>query len=418
MRRRVSIACACATAFVLTAAACSSGDDSSSGAAATPKTSATITTTTTVVRRDLPPLPASYADYHSAVYAKPESWLCRGDERNDVCDTEMDATVVQPDGSANVEKFTSVADAPVDCFYVYPTISNDPTQFSDMTPSPTEEEYVVRQQAARLGTECRVFAPIYRQLTRPGLAAALTGRPTPGGPVVSPYNDVLDAFKQYMANDNDGRGVVLVGHSQGASLLLRLLQNEIDPNPSLRARLVSAVIPGTTVQVPPGADVGGALKNIPVCRADDQTGCVVAYSTFLASAPPPANAYFGRVRRGDDVAACTNPAALSGGSAKLHPYFGTHPRGQTTGGEDNWVKGVTITTPFVAFPDQVAGQCVERDGASYLALTTPPSGQLANVVNGATVLGPQWGTHLVDVNIEMGDIVTMVGHQIAAYTKK
>src|SRR5262249_61614011 len=106
MRRMVLVVCAIASVF--TAAACSSGDDSSSDATATPKTNATTTTT---AGRDTNPLPAGYAGYHSVVYAKPESWLCRGDERDDLCDTQMDATIIGADGSTPGAQFTPVADA-------------------------------------------------------------------------------------------------------------------------------------------------------------------------------------------------------------------------------------------------------------------------------------------------------------------
>ena len=37
------------------------------------------------------------------------------------------------------------------------------------------------------------------------------------------YNDVLDAWNYYLKNDNGGRGVVLVGHSQGSGVLTQLI---------------------------------------------------------------------------------------------------------------------------------------------------------------------------------------------------
>ena len=79
--------------------------------------------------------------------------------------------------------------------------------------------------------------------------------------------DVLDAWKHYIANDNGGRGVLLIGHSQGASRLVALIKSEIDPNPDLRSRLVSAVLLGTNFQVPVGADIGGDFANSPSATA-------------------------------------------------------------------------------------------------------------------------------------------------------
>jgi Protein of unknown function (DUF3089) len=69
---------------------------------------------------------------------------------------------------------------------------------------------------------------------------------------------------------------VLVGHSQGAGLLNRLIAEEIDDEPLLRDRLVSAYLLGSTVAVPEGDVAGGAFDNVPPCEADDQTGCVVS----------------------------------------------------------------------------------------------------------------------------------------------
>jgi pimeloyl-ACP methyl ester carboxylesterase len=101
---------------------------------------------------------------------------------------------------------------------VYPTISRDETPYSDGEASPEEEGYVVLHQAARLASTCRVFAPIYRQRTLTALLASLGGSDPPGGQGGDPFADVLDAFRTCMAEDNDGRGFVLVGHSQGAGL--------------------------------------------------------------------------------------------------------------------------------------------------------------------------------------------------------
>jgi hypothetical protein len=106
--------------LLLGVASCSGDDDHST--AATTSTSATTPTAGTE------PLLAGYAGYHSQIYADPAHWLCRGDVDDDVCDVDMDATVIESDGSTTVEKFRPVEDAPVDCFYVYPTISTDPVR--------------------------------------------------------------------------------------------------------------------------------------------------------------------------------------------------------------------------------------------------------------------------------------------------
>jgi pimeloyl-ACP methyl ester carboxylesterase len=345
-------------------------------------------------------------------YADPALWLCRPDT-DDVCDTDLDATALLPGGTTEPVPFSPAADPPVDCFYVYPTISRDPGSSSDLEPGVEEEEMVVRNQAARLGESCRVFAPMYRQRTLAALAAGESDPDTRD----QAFDDVAEAFDHYLATDGAGRGVVLVGHSQGAGLLLRLLQERFDGDPAMRERLVSALLIGSTVAVPAGKDVGGALAEIPLCRADDQIGCVVTYATFRASAPPPADSFFGRVRSseadGDElVAGCTNPGALAGGEASLTSFFPTADVANRTP-----EAAAVVDTPFVMVPGAVTATCVERDGFSYLEVVpqSDPGDPWPDDVGGD--LTPVWGLHLVDVNLAMGDLVELVGTQGATFSR-
>src|SRR5215472_15269015 len=155
---------------------------------------------------------------------------------------------------------------------------------------------------------------MYRQITLAGLRRVLAG-PASGVTLDHglQYDDVRDAFRYYLEHDNQGRGFVLVGHSQGSFILAELIRQEIDGKP-IQSRMVSAILPGYTLSVPRGKDVGGAFQHVPLCRAEAQTGCVIAYCSFRSTLPPPANTYFGRVAGPDMAAACTNPAALGGGS--------------------------------------------------------------------------------------------------------
>ena len=92
--------------------------------------------------------------------------------------------------------------------------------------------------------------------------------------------DINSAWHDYLLHDNNGRGVILLGHSQGSGQIIRLLSQEVEKSPAERARLIAAYIPGGNLLVPIGKDVGGDLKSTPLCRKSTQTGCVVAYSTF------------------------------------------------------------------------------------------------------------------------------------------
>ena len=96
-------------------------------------------------------------------YAQAGSWLCRP-ESHDACEQVAAVTRVAADGRLTKEMFTPASDPPIDCFYVYPTVSRDLTGNSDTTAGPEEME-IARQQAARFGAVCKVYAPVYRQVT-------------------------------------------------------------------------------------------------------------------------------------------------------------------------------------------------------------------------------------------------------------
>lgn len=223
------------TASMLLLGACSSD-----GSDAADPGDGTSTTTTEAASAPETATLERYADYQTVSYDDPTRWVCRPDAE-DICDEDLDATVIEADGTTTVESFAADPDAPIDCFYVYPTISRDQTAYSDWDASPAEEGYVTLQQAARLASECRVFAPVYRQATLTALVGRISGS---GGSddEGDPYADVLDSFRTYMAQDNQGRGVVLIGHSQGSSLLTKLIAEEIDPNADVREILVGSTL--------------------------------------------------------------------------------------------------------------------------------------------------------------------------------
>jgi hypothetical protein len=350
-------------------------------------------------------------------YAKEENWLCRPG-RQDACAADQTATVVQANGATSVEAFKADPNAPIDCFYVYPTVSSDPGGNSDMTPD-LPEKAVADQQFARFGSVCKLYAPSYRQVTIAALRKMMMGQPA-GGDGELAYADVLAAWKDYLARDNHGRGVVLVGHSQGSRVLLRLIKEEIDGKP-VQKQIVSALILGMNTPVDPAKDSYGSLS---LCRKPGQTGCVISYVSFRADVPPPATSkFFGKVPEPGMKAACVNPAALAGGSAPVRSYFsdrtimGTAMRPATV-----WAKDVTVSTPYVELPGLVSAECVSKDGFDYLAVTVHPDkadARADNIPGDLLVLGQplkDWGLHLVDVNLTMGDLVAVVGEQSKAYT--
>jgi hypothetical protein len=368
---------------------------------------AIIATLTTAVATAQPVAAAPLAnDYHLAT-----NWLCLPG-RADACRTDQAATAVAVNGTTTPVPWHAATAPKVDCFYVYPTVSLDPGPNSDMVPGP-EETSVVNQQLNRFAAQCRVFAPMYRQVTITALRSVMTGAPMGGIDRELPYRDVRDAWRTYLADHNKGRGVVLIGHSQGSGVLKRLLAEEIDGKP-VQAQLVTAILGGTNVLVPAGKLTGGDLKTIPLCTASGQRGCVISFVSFRADAPPPANSRFGRTAVAGMKVACVNPAALGGGSGTADGYFPTDRIGLTEQPPVVWAKGATIATPFVTVPGLITAECVDRDGAQYLALTVhgDPAGARTSTIGGDVVVGgtvlADWGLHLIDINASIGNLVADV----------
>lgn len=352
-------------------------------------------------------------------YTNPADWLCRPG-RADACAADETATVVNANGSESKETWSADPNAPIDCFYVYPTVSLEPTPNSDMIPGPGEKSVVVHQ-VARLASKCRIYAPMYRQVTLSALRSFMAGKPVAASRALA-YDDVRDAWNEYLAHDNHGRGVVLIGHSQGSGVLTELVKNEIDGKP-IQKQIVSIILGGTALQVPVGKDVGGDFKSVPLCRSDTQTGCVIAFASFRANVPPPVGSHFFGASKGPGLmAACANPAALSGGPGALDAYLPAGRVGLSPQAPVEWVKGgPPITTPFVKVPGLLTGECVNNEHGSYLAVTInadPKDPRTDDIIGDVIVDGkvqPSWGLHLLDMNLTMGNLVDVVGAESKAW---
>ena len=354
-------------------------------------------------------------------YTQDAAWLCRPG-REDACAGDQDVTVIAADGSAKVERFTRATDAAYDCFYVYPTVSLDTTPNSDMVAGP-EEKRVAYAQVGRFAQQCRVFAPMYRQVTLTALRAAMMGQPLAADRVMT-LNDVTAAWEDYLKRDNQGRGVVLIGHSQGSGVLKALLANAIEGKPAQK-QIISAMLIGTNVAVPKGAKVGGDLKQMPACGSAEETGCVVSYVTFRADAPPPANSRFGKPPSADMAVVCTNPADLSGKRAVSDAIFTTGGPGDSAQPMTAWTStGAAVATPFVRTPGLISTECVSKDGFDYLAVTVngDPADARTDTITGDVVVGGKvlsdWGLHLIDMPVAMGDLLRLADSQAEAWRSK
>ena len=323
-------------------------------------------------------------------------WLCSPRLTADPCRSSLTALSTEAGGSTSIVHASPAARSRFDCFYVYPTVSPEASTNADLEVQQAERS-VAAAQASRFSQVCRVYAPIYRQVTLAGLASYPTlAIPAAFGLVA--YRSLLAGFEDYLRNDNDGRPIIFIGHSQGAVLLIRLLAQKLDDVPALRKKLVLAIILGGDAEVRRGSAVGGSFRHIPLCTRTGEAGCVIAYSSFPSEPPP--GALFGRPGQGAALqsggpnraglaVACVNPAALGGGAATLDPFFPFGSRGL------NWVE----------YPGLYRARCRSAGGATWLQVDKATGASDRRPLISSL---PDWGYHVADVNLALGNLVADV----------
>lgn len=198
----------------------------------------------------------------------------------------------------------------VDVFYIHPTTDRSKLAWNqdlaDRDVNAWTDDSVIARQAGIFNGCCRIFAPRYRQATVASFATPQSRREA----FSVAYGDVLRAFDRFIEQGNHGRPFILVGHSQGAFHLARLLQDRIDGSP-LAARMVAAYVVGINVAA---GDFGQTYKTLSFCQKPDQTGCVVSWNAMLPDADKKAFIAFSAKayaeRHGDapgNTLLCVNP---------------------------------------------------------------------------------------------------------------
>lgn len=347
-----------------------------------------------------------------AVPAPQALWVCSPAMASDPCDLPQDTTDLLT-GQVTEPPPVRESDKRVDCFFVYGTATNQLSLNADRVASP-EVRAGTTLQAARFNRTCRMFAPVYRQIAFPGLAAFNLGVTEL---YAIAYRDVLNAWNDYLANGNHGRGVIFIGHSQGGLLLRKLIREQVDPQPRLRHRLAGAFVMGGNVTTARGSTVGGDFTHIPVCTSRGEYGCVTAYSTNILH--PPVSAYgnssfdIGSLRTGLPTGpgyqvACTDPAVLVGDnepvgitvpSAPYPPGILATLLGYTTF-PDAWP---TSSSTWTVGRGRGVGSCDEVNGYRqyHIRMTRPaPVNEI-----------PLLDTHVIDVNFGLDRLVDIAERQ-------
>jgi hypothetical protein len=322
-----------------------------------------------------------YPGFTSTIYADDAMWMCKpGATKNYCLENIADATEALPDGTFQPFMDTLGTEHPIDCIFWYPTVnrSEDPTSYDFSDPEPMLSS--IRSQAARFSRVCNVYAPFYRQRSLDN-----------GGDAELGYMDVVESFKQYVANWSEGRSFVVYGHSQGTGHAMRLINQEINGNEDLRNRLVSALMIG-------GGLAATTFSNIPLCTAPDQFGCAIGYRAYgvpqsLGNIPA-------------DLA-CTNPGALGGGKVMMKGSFF---KSRGTNYSDDL--GADFTATWGLYRDFFSAECVEAPSGGQVLMidyTEDASDMRVKFLDLSVVIG--FGLHVFDYQFPLDDLVELVRTQ-------
>lgn len=191
----------------------------------------------------------------------------------------------------------------VDIFYVYPTswYKEEPTEpnFCEIdnrimllgAPS------AFNKQATAFETVGNIYAPYYRQVDA-YYSLSLPEEERWNVTDSIPAKDVIAAFDYYIKNYNKGKPFILVGHSQGAIVLLLLLKNYMYDNPDAYSRMVCAYIIGYPVT----AEFMNANRHLKFAEGADDTGVIVSFNTQSPSVTLGAN-----IAIGNNIGLVINP---------------------------------------------------------------------------------------------------------------
>ena len=239
------------------------------------------------------------------------------------------------------------------------------------------------------------------------------------------YGALLAAWQDYLARYNHGRGIVFIGHSQGAMMLIPLLKERGRPGPGARRprclgpaarrqrhrRRRVATWAGTSSTFPPADRPGRPAASSPT-RASTRRRRPTATSAKWESA---------QARASQPTAIlevlCVNPASLSGGTgpAAARIWDRSVPR-ETIG---LWLKEHTLRqpTPWWLTPTNTPPIAKAPVASTHYRLTPPISRETKRPVVSAAPTAA-WGLHLYDVSLALGNLVDLVRQQSAAFSQE
>jgi Protein of unknown function (DUF3089) len=166
-------------------------------------------------------------------------------------------------------------DTVADVFFLHPTtytkrISSNNAAIDDDYLNAKTDYSSILYQASVFNQQCRIFSPRYRQASIKVFFEKDEEANEKAFDIA--YADIKKAFEYYLQHWNNGRPIIIAGHSQGSKFARQLLKDYFENKPLYR-QLVVAYITGWSVP----KEYFTTLK---MCADSLQTGCICSWRTF------------------------------------------------------------------------------------------------------------------------------------------
>lgn len=187
----------------------------------------------------------------------------------------------------------------VDVFYLYPTFyTRGKTWNADVNNKSLNrkiDNFPLRLQSTAFNHIGRVYAPRYRQAHIDSYFDETGNREKT---LELAYEDVKNAFEYFLEHYNDGRPIIIAGHSQGSEHSKKLLKAYFD-NEFSKHRLVAAYIVGISV-------FEKEYKFLSPCENPEDTHCYMTWASYQKNYFPNDKNLLSLYLRGD---VCVNPVS-------------------------------------------------------------------------------------------------------------
>lgn len=192
-------------------------------------------------------------------------------------------------------------DKKVDVFYIHPTMYNQGRSWlADVSDKKINHEvdlWPIRHQASVFFDIGRVFAPRYRQAHYRVFVLGEKKCDLCVDAIEVAYEDVREAFLFWLKNIDEGKPIIIAGHSQGTLHAKRLLKEFFDGTP-LGERLVTCYLLGWTIYEED-------FEVLESCKSKEDINCYCTWMTYATGYTP--SWYDKRMIAGLDIPKCINP---------------------------------------------------------------------------------------------------------------